>query len=181
MAYFGAGGATQEEIKKTLGYDGLSIADIAAYQKYLLETYAKTGDTTFYSVNSMWIDDEINVKSAYTDTMINNFDAEVENIDLQGENAVKTLNSWIDRKTKGMITKLFERPFAILMGILCWALPKLCLNNTISLPPVVFVRVRNLSVKDRFTPTIGTVTKYHDVRSNYFGSKGLNKLLKGTC
>jgi len=111
MAYFGADGATQDEIKNSLGYNDLSIEDVASYQKYLLKTYEKSGDTTFYSANSMWIDDQIVVRDSYIDTMVDNFDAEVASIDLQGDKAVPTLNKWIDKRTKGMITKLFDQPF----------------------------------------------------------------------
>jgi len=106
MAYFGAKGQTQQEIKDTLGYNNLSTEDIAAYQKYLADVYKNPGDTIFYSANSLWIDDEISVKDDYINTMINSFDAEVATIDLQSDKAVDTLNKWIDKKTKSMITKL---------------------------------------------------------------------------
>ncbi|MEX1378340.1 MAG: serpin family protein [Eubacteriales bacterium] len=111
MAYFGAGGETQQEIKDALGYTSLTIEGIAAYQKYLLDVYKDSGDTTFYSANSMWIDNDIIVKKNYIDAMIDNFDAEVDDIDLQSAKAPDTLNKWIDKKTNGMITKLFENPF----------------------------------------------------------------------
>ena len=112
MAYFGAKGQTQQEIKDTLGYNNLSTEDIAAYQKYLADVYKNPGDTIFYSANSLWIDDEISVKDDYINTMINSFDAEVATIDLQSDKAVDTLNKWIDKKTKSMITKLFEDPLS---------------------------------------------------------------------
>ena len=111
MAYFGANGTTQDEIKNALGYSGLTIEDIAAYQKYLIRTYESPSDTVFYSANSMWIDNQIIVKQSYIDTMLKNFSSDVKNLDLQGENALKTLNKWVDTKTKGMIAKLFEQPF----------------------------------------------------------------------
>lgn len=111
MAYFGADGDTQEEIKNTLGYAGLTIEDIAAYQKYLIETYSDSGDTTFYSANSMWIDDQLTVKDAYIQTMLESFDAEVANIDLQSNQALGVINGWIEKETNGMIDKLFEEPF----------------------------------------------------------------------
>ena len=118
MTYFGAGGETQSEIQSVLGFDDLTMEEIAAYQKYLLENYKKTGDTTFYSANSIWIDDEIIVRQSYMDTMDNNFDVEVENIDLQGSNAVKDVNKWIEKSTEGMIPVLFEQPFDPLTRLL---------------------------------------------------------------
>ena len=65
MTLFGAEGKTQQEIMDTLGYSGLTANDVAAYQKYLLDVYAKTGDTTFYSANSMWIDNDITLNKSY--------------------------------------------------------------------------------------------------------------------
>jgi len=111
MALFGAEGETQKEIMDALGYSGLSVEDIAAYQKYLIEAYEESGDTTFYSANSMWIDNDIVLKTAYINTMVKYFLSDVENLDLQAGDAPDTLNNWIDKKTNGMITKLFEEPF----------------------------------------------------------------------
>ena len=111
MAYFGADGKTQQEMQDTLGYSGLTIEDIAAYQKYLMDVYKDPGDTTFYSANSMWIDNDIAVMQPYIDAMVDNFNADVEDIDLQSDSAPAALNKWIDKKTKGMITELFDQPF----------------------------------------------------------------------
>ncbi|MBN2878714.1 MAG: serpin family protein [Clostridia bacterium] len=123
MALFGAEGETQQEIIDVLGYSGLNTADIAAYQKYLLEAYEETGDTTFYSANSMWIDNDIILNKTYIDTMVKYFSSDVENLDLQSSDAPDILNKWIDKKTNGMITKLYEEPFD--------ALTRLVLMNAI--------------------------------------------------
>lgn len=109
MAYFGANGTTQKEIANILGYAGMSIEDVASYQKQLLETYKNSGDTTFNNANSVWIDNEFTAKDSYIDTMNDVFDTEVENIDLQNPNTIDKLNSWIDDKTNHMIKKLFEK------------------------------------------------------------------------
>jgi len=118
MAYFGAEGDTQSEINDMLGYAGLTIQDIAAYQKYLLETYEDPGDTTFYSANSMWIDDQLIVKDSYINTMFENFDSEVMNIDLQSNQAVDKINGWIDDKTNGLINKLFDDEFDAMTALI---------------------------------------------------------------
>ena len=115
MAYFGADGQTQIEIADALGYGGMDMAEVAAYQKYLLESYEDPGDTTFTSANSMWIDDLFTAKQDYVDTMKDVFATKVTPLDLQGEGAVGELNQWIDESTNGMIEKLFEEsdnPFA---------------------------------------------------------------------
>ena len=109
MAYFGAQGDTQKEIAEALGYSDMSREEVAGYQKYLLESYDDTGDTTFTSANSMWVDDDIAAKQSYIDTMRDVFDTLVKNIDLQSAGAADELNSWIDDATNGMIEKLFEQ------------------------------------------------------------------------
>ena len=108
MAYFGAEGDTQKEIADVLGYGDMSVEKVAAYQKYLLEAYKESGDTTFTSANSLWIDDEIIAKQSYINTMQDVFDSLVKNLDLQAAGAATELNSWIDESTNGMIKKLFE-------------------------------------------------------------------------
>ena len=108
MAYFGADGQTQIEIADALGYGGMDMAEVAAYQKYLLESYEDPGDTTFTSANSMWIDDLFTAKQDYVDTMKDVFSTKVTTLDLQGEGAVGELNKWISESTNGMIEKLFE-------------------------------------------------------------------------
>ncbi len=108
MAYFGAQGETQKEIADVLGYSDMSVEEVAAYQKYLLESYEDSGDTAFTSANSLWIDDEIVAKQSYIDTMENVFDTLVKNLDLQAASAPSELNAWIDESTNGMIKKLFD-------------------------------------------------------------------------
>ena len=114
MAYFGAQGDTQKEIAQALGYGDMSPEEVAGYQKYLLQSYEDTGDTTFTSANSLWVDDEIAAKQSYIDTMRDVFDTMVKNIDLQSPGAADELNSWIDDATNGMIDKLFEQDDASL-------------------------------------------------------------------
>ena len=108
MVYFGAEGNTQSEIAEALGYGGMDMAEVAAYQKYLLQSYESPGDTTFTSANSMWIDDPFPVKEDYINTMKDVFATKVTTLDLQGTGAVGELNRWIDDSTDGMIKKLFE-------------------------------------------------------------------------
>ena len=108
MAYFGADGDTQQEMADTLGYGDMDITQVAAYQKYLLQSYVDSGDTAFTSANSIWIDNEIAAKQSYINTMKDVFETQVTNLDLQAAEAADTLNSWIDGATNGMITKLFE-------------------------------------------------------------------------
>ena len=65
MAYFGAQNNTQTEMQEAMGYDGMEIADVAAYQKALIESFKNSGDTTFNNANSIWVDDGFSVYESY--------------------------------------------------------------------------------------------------------------------
>ena len=108
MAYFGADGDTQQEIADTLGYKDMDITQVAAYQKYLLQSYADSGDTAFTTANSIWLADFFEAKQAYMDTMEDVFETEVTRLDFVADDAIGKLNLWIDKSTNHMIEKLFE-------------------------------------------------------------------------
>lgn len=108
MAYFGANGETQQEIADTLGYNSMDMTQVAAYQKYLMQSYKDSGDTVFTEANSIWIDDLFGPKQSYIDTMNDVFQTEVTRLDLQKSDAVDTLNKWIKKSTNGMIEELFD-------------------------------------------------------------------------
>ncbi len=109
MVYFGADGETRQEIADVLGYGDMDITYVAAYQKYLLQSYEDSGDTTFNIANSIWIADFFDAKKSYMDTMEDVFETEVTRLDFAAGDAVDKLNSWIDKSTEGMIDKLFEK------------------------------------------------------------------------
>ena len=115
MAYFGAKGDTQKEISDALGYGGMSMEEVAAYQKYLMQSYEDTGETAFTTTNSVWIDDLFDPKKSYIDTMNDVFNTEVTKLDLQQSDVADILNDWIKDSTNGMIEELFNKddnPFA---------------------------------------------------------------------
>jgi len=109
MTYFGANGQTRQEIADVLGYDKMSMTDVAAYHKYLIGSYENSGDTTFTTANSIWIDDAFEPKQSYINTMLDVFETQVTRLDLTASDAIDTLNSWIDKSTNHMIDTLFEK------------------------------------------------------------------------
>ena len=109
MAYFGAAGKTQEQMADVLGYSDMSMIDVASYQKYLLQSYEDSGETTFTTANSVWIDDMFEARQSYMDTMNDVFQTKVTKLDLQAEDAADKLNAWIGDATDGMIKGLFEK------------------------------------------------------------------------
>jgi serpin B len=109
MTYFGANGTTKDEMHKTLSYGDMTLEDIAASQKALIKSYENSGDTTFNTANSIWIDDGYPIKQSFINTMNDVFDTETRNVPMAEPKTVDKVNGWVSDKTNGMIEKLFEK------------------------------------------------------------------------
>ena len=109
MAYFGACGETQQQMADVLGYNSASMADVAAYQKYISALLSDTGDTQFNSANSVWVAESFVPNSSYIDTMKDVFDTKVSRVDFTGDTAIDELNGWISDATQGMIDEMFDK------------------------------------------------------------------------
>ena len=86
----------------------MDMSQVASYQKYLLHSFENSGDTTFTSANSVWIDNLFTPKESYIDTMNDVFKTTTTKLDFRASEAVDILNGWIDQSTNGMIKELFD-------------------------------------------------------------------------
>lgn len=109
MTYFGANGDTKDEMHNALSYGSMTLEDIASAQKALIKSYEKSGDTTFNTANSIWIDDGYPIKRSFIRTMSNVFKTETQNVPMVEPKTVDKVNGWVKKKTEGMIEKLFEK------------------------------------------------------------------------
>jgi serine protease inhibitor len=109
MTYFGANGDTKDEMHNALSYGDMTLEDIASAQKALIKSYEKSGDTTFNTANSIWIDDGYPIKQSFIDTMSDVFKTETQNVPMADPKTVDKVNGWVSDKTEGMIEKLFEK------------------------------------------------------------------------
>jgi serpin B len=109
MTYFGANGETRDEMHNALSYGDMTLEDIASAQKAIIKSYEDSGDTTFNTANSIWVDQGLSVKKSYMDTMLDVFNTETYSVDMQDIQTVDKVNSWVNKKTEGMIEKLFEK------------------------------------------------------------------------
>ncbi len=101
MAYFGACGETQQQMADVLGYNDMSIVDVAAYQKYISALLFDTGDTQFTSANSVWVAESFVPNPSYIDTMKDVFDTKVSRVDFTDDTTIDELNGWISDATTG--------------------------------------------------------------------------------
>ncbi len=110
MLLNGAEGNTAEEIKAVLGLGGKSLAEINAIYKVYMESLPKLDRKVETSVaNSVWHDQNFQVKAPFVERLENVFDAEVSGLDFRSPAAVSAINSWVNRHTNGKIPSILDQ------------------------------------------------------------------------
>lgn len=111
MAYNGADTTTKQAMEQVLGFSETE-RDIVNESYFNLMNYIESADNKIELANgnSIWVRKGVNVKSKFIRTNENYFNAEVNTLDFSGDNAVDTINKWIDKATKGMITGILNPP-----------------------------------------------------------------------
>ncbi len=89
MVMLGAAGETRDEMLDVLGYDTDDACMISNAYEEELNRYNSMTDSTVEIANSIWVDNDAELNSDYSDKLEASFDAEVQDIDLQSDNAVK--------------------------------------------------------------------------------------------
>lgn len=104
MAGFGADGATADEFINVLG--GMDV-----FSDDIMHHMPQSRDLLTLSLsNSAWIDDAFIVDTEWLGTIKSLMCAEAFQADLSTEDAMRSMNDWIDRRTNGMIDKMIEQP-----------------------------------------------------------------------
>lgn len=126
MAMNGAADSTFMQMRDVLGYNGMEIGEINSYNKKLLDgldLVAEDVRVTF--ANSLWINNNVflnqfaEVIPEYKVSMLENYDAEVGELDFSSPSALKHINKWCSSKTNSLIGKVVDElnPYSILMLI----------------------------------------------------------------
>jgi serpin B len=103
MAMNGASGSTQEAISKTLGFEGLTTAEINAINKDLMAALMKSDPNVAMKIaNSVWIRKDFAVLDPFIAANQNYYNAEVSRIDFNTA-ALATINKWVSDQTNGKI------------------------------------------------------------------------------
>lgn len=104
MAGCGADGATADEFINVLG--GMDV-----FSDDIMHHMPQSGDLLTLSLsNSAWIDDAFIVDTEWLGMIKSLMCAEAFQADLSTEDAMRSMNDWIDRQTNGMIDKMIEQP-----------------------------------------------------------------------
>jgi len=108
MAANGAQGETKDEILKTIGINNLDEYNL--YTKELIEKYNKTDVLKLNISNSIWINTDKCGDMIFSENFKNNIKEFYfgESDTVNNQNAVDTINSWVDKKTFGKIPSIIN-------------------------------------------------------------------------
>uniref|UniRef100_A0A6P7FAL4 Antichymotrypsin-2-like isoform X8 n=1 Tax=Diabrotica virgifera virgifera TaxID=50390 RepID=A0A6P7FAL4_DIAVI len=107
LASQGSGGKTQKALTSAL-----QVADIATlaegYKAAMLKLNS-VEDVTLLMANKVYVKNEYALKDEFKDKVVNHFFSEVQNVDFsQSAAAAKTINTWVEEKTKDKIKDLIQ-------------------------------------------------------------------------
>ncbi|KAM3115820.1 serpin family protein [Phormidesmis sp. 146-33] len=109
MAYNGAGGTTQQAMAKALEVNGLSLQAVNQANSDLKQLLQQGDPKVELTIaNSLWARQGVNFKPAFLESNKTFYNAEVTTLDFSSPTAPKTINSWVDRNTRGKISEIVD-------------------------------------------------------------------------
>ena len=110
MTLNGAGGATAEEMRGTLGVAGRTPQEInESYQGLVQLLLSLDGSVSVGIANAIFHDRSFPFEPSFMDVSRTYFDAEVEGLDFANEAAtLQAVNDWAKRETNGRIEKVLD-------------------------------------------------------------------------
>lgn len=106
----GADGQTREEILKTIGCEGVSVEDLNALYKMMLQkANSLDKQTTVNIANYIALNKQYQLKNTFAGIMKNDYQAGVENLDFASSASVKHINQWCSKQTNGMIPSMISQ------------------------------------------------------------------------
>jgi serpin B len=111
MALNAADGETFEEMRRTLGFDGLDREAVnRAYRDLLALLVSVDPKVSFQVANSVWYRDTYTLRGAFRSAVESHFGARVEGIDFASATAASRINGWVREATRGRITEIAPNP-----------------------------------------------------------------------
>jgi serpin B len=110
MVYNGANGETKNAMQKTLHLQGLDISNINQESLGLINLLKNPDPKVQLSIaNSVWARKEVNFNQNFIATLKSYYNAESSVLDFTNPNSVKTINSWVSKKTNGKIPAIVNQ------------------------------------------------------------------------
>lgn len=109
MTLNGAAGQTLDSMRYALRLEGMSLAEINAGYRNLIELLRgldKTG--TFQIANSIWADAGVTFLPSFLSAGKTHFDAEVQSLPFNAPSTLGTINNWVKSKTSGKIPAILD-------------------------------------------------------------------------
>jgi serpin B len=107
MAYMGATGETEDEMKKSLkysGYDKNSVSD--SFKRVIKELESSEG---LKIANKIYVQNGYTIKPKFNEIVAKKFKSAVENIDfVKNVEAANEINQWVESKTNNKIKNLID-------------------------------------------------------------------------
>ena len=129
MTLNGAEGTTFEAMQSTLGFDGLSRAEInQSYRDLIVLLRGLDPLVTFEIGNSIWYRLGFPVLEPFLDTTREYFDAEVMGLDFGNPGAADVINAWVRYATHDKIDQIVDSPIDI--NIVMFLINAISFNGT---------------------------------------------------
>jgi serine protease inhibitor len=110
MTLNGAVGQTFDEMRATLGYQGLTQDEINASYRSLIDLLHRLDPRVQMLVaNSIWYSQGFPFESAFLQRTRTHFDAEVRGVNFADPATVGAVNSWVKNKTSGRIPTILKQ------------------------------------------------------------------------
>jgi serpin B len=112
LLYPGAGGQTAGEIAHAFGFDP-DVSRATAQARATADALgAQTGGSEFTSANAAWVERTMALRAAYARTLEQGLDATIEAVPFIGNQAaaLRTINTWAARETRGRIPTIITEP-----------------------------------------------------------------------
>jgi serpin B len=111
MTMNGAAGSTLDEMRNTLGFQGMSLDQINQGYRDLIDLLLGLDRSVEIGIgNSIWYREGLPVRADFLDRTSSYFDAEVSALDFGNPGAANIINSWVNDATREKIEAIVDPP-----------------------------------------------------------------------
>ena len=105
----GAEGATRDEILKAIKANGLSLDEVNNYYKVMMQKGSGSDESPVLSIaNYMAVNKNVRIEEGFSRTVADNYMAGMESLDFSSSKAVRRINEWCSKQTKGMVPRIID-------------------------------------------------------------------------
>jgi len=109
MTLNGAAGDTREAMMEALKYTDITLEEINNAYKSLSKKITQIDKRVIMNIaNSVWVEDRLVVKEAFIDALVEYFNAEGHQFNINDPNIVDEINAWISDNTNGKIEDMID-------------------------------------------------------------------------